>query len=99
MRLDERAYAWLPRTSRDHVVRRGAAVSFQGRSLEVKIPGEMAAPSGSNEATVGQPHLAKQDLSTLVSAHDGCGAVEEVGGAGPRVYSCIILLWGSSRML
>ena len=29
----------------------------------------MATSSGTNETATGQPHLAKQDLGTLVSAH------------------------------
>lgn len=50
--------------SRDHVVALELArsVVLEGRS-------EMATSSGTNETAVGQPHLAKQDLGTLVSAH------------------------------
>lgn len=55
--------------------------SWADRLVAIPSRSEMASTSGGNEAPQGQPHLAKQDLSTLVSARDK----ENEGGREIRV--------------
>ena len=57
------------------MVRWFSRVTTWVRALEIVARSKMAT-SGGTEPAVGQPHLAKQDLSTLVSVHECVGERE-----------------------